>query len=808
MSDRIDIDELDFEAAAEAIAERERAVITAAAPADPVRAKIQLQERKARWREARRLCEQLEERGADVRKAEEQLEQARVDGYTEQSIGALEAEVARLTDQPPAATPQSAPPSAPTGSGEAAGDQTAARLEIATPIAKHMWRGAHWERRGKNPSCIKKPLTEKHLLAHVSGTGPAIGLAPIKPGTDTTRIALLDADSHKGEVSWEEMVACIRPILAGLQRRGLNAVAMRSSGGQGMHIVILWDTEQDAYSVRRLLEEVLHEHGFKNGVGGVAKGEIEVFPKQDRVQPNGCGSMFILFGAGDSALLDPETLAPIDIPAGYSLPTSSPVAKRERPAPLEREHVVVSTDLAELKTALEKIPNEDDKSLDYDAWWRVIAGIHDATGGSTEGLALAHEFSARSAKYDAAFLDERVWPYIRSEGREKAITAATIFDMARAADPVADLAMFDELPQEPAGGTTEAPKRFEILDDLEARRSRAPLTWIIKTVLPRAELAVMYGEPGSGKSFAALDMAAAIARGIEWRGLRTKKLRVLYVAAEGAAGFLWRLEAYCRANAIERIGMGVIADAPNLHKGPDANALLAQIKARGQVDLVVIDTLSAVSPGANENTSEDMGRVLSTCKKIARETGATILLIHHSGKDQTRGSRGWSGIKGAVDAELEVLRDGELRQIRALKEKDARDGAVFQFKLRVIGLGHDEDGDPVTSCVLEHLAEGSEPELKPGRKGTGRVAGLGGREALVLRVAHDLVSLGGDTVSMDALIDHAALQIEHDPAKRDRRREHTVRAVGSLREKGLLAVEDEVVRLTTDGERKASAGVK
>jgi len=88
-----------------------------------------------------------------------------------------------------------------------------------------------------------------------------------------------------------------------------------------------------------------------------------------------------------------------------------------------------SVELDVLRSALAAIPNEDTEELDYDAWRNVVFAIHQATGGSDEGLALAHEFSSRSGKHDGAFLDERVWPYIRE--REGGVTGRTILAMAR-----------------------------------------------------------------------------------------------------------------------------------------------------------------------------------------------------------------------------------------------------------------------------------------------------------------------------------------------------------------------------------------
>lgn len=71
----------------------------------------------------------------------------------------------------------------------------------------------------------------------------------------------------------------------------------------------------------------------------------------------------------------------------------------------------------ELRELLGAIPNAGKDELGYDEWFSVVAAVHHETSGSEEGRALAHEFSARSGKYSPGFLDERVWPYVHSEGR-------------------------------------------------------------------------------------------------------------------------------------------------------------------------------------------------------------------------------------------------------------------------------------------------------------------------------------------------------------------------------------------------------
>ena len=148
-----------------------------------------------------------------------------------------------------------------------------------------------------------QPLTRERLAQHVNG-GPARGVCPIKAGESVTMVALLDFDSHKGEVSWEEMSAVVARVVDVLEIvHGMHPILFRSSGGKGVHLYLLWDGPQDAYSVRQFLKGVLESVGLKDGARGVKNGEVEVFPRQDEVGEKGYGNQFIMPLAGASVPL-------------------------------------------------------------------------------------------------------------------------------------------------------------------------------------------------------------------------------------------------------------------------------------------------------------------------------------------------------------------------------------------------------------------------------------------------------------------------------------------------------------------------
>lgn len=282
----------------------------------------------------------------------------------------------------------------------------------------------------KGMGWTREPLTDARLAKHLNG-GPARGVCPIKAGESVTMVGLLDLDSHKGESTWEQMAEAAQRVVDELEARFMAPVCFRSSGGRGIHIYVLWDEPQDAYSVRQELIEAIGALGFTNGAGGVSRNQIEVFPKQDSVPADGFGNQFILPLAGHSEPLEPLLgMEPMGKDAALSLtwPSSAPVAVREKPV-REIVSVTASGDLARLREALAFIPNEGDNEQDYDTWRDIVFGVHHASGGSDEGREIAREFSARAAKHDDAFFDERVWPYIKD--REGGVTENTVFALAR-----------------------------------------------------------------------------------------------------------------------------------------------------------------------------------------------------------------------------------------------------------------------------------------------------------------------------------------------------------------------------------------
>lgn len=279
-----------------------------------------------------------------------------------------------------------------------------------------------------NSVWTKEALTPELMAKHLNG-GPGRGCAFIKPGESVTSVSTFDLDSHKGEVTWGEMVKIATLLIETLEFMGMHPIPFVSSGGSGIHIIVVWATPQDAYSVRKFMAGVLEAIGFSDGAGGVGKRQIEIFPKQDSVSADGHGNQCILPLAGKSVPLEP-LLGLERMPKEYAVDIewrdSMPVPVVERP---EIGGSGGAVSLAELAAALDALPNSGEQELDYDHWRDVVFGIHHATCGSEEGLELARKFSAKSPKYDQKVLEERTWPYIKAKAG--GITGRTVLAMAR-----------------------------------------------------------------------------------------------------------------------------------------------------------------------------------------------------------------------------------------------------------------------------------------------------------------------------------------------------------------------------------------
>ena len=210
---------------------------------------------------------------------------------------------------------------------------------------------------------------------------------------------------------------------------------------------------------------------------------------------------------------------------------------------------------------------------------------------------------------------------------------------------------------------------------------------------------------------------------------------------------------------------------------------LAAVVPAGAV--VFLDTLNRAAPTADENSSRDMGEILQAAKRLQAVTGGLVVLVHHTGKDSTRGLRGHSSLFAAMDAAVEVSRDGDRRTWSVAKSKDGQDGDAHPFKLQVETLAVDGHGDPVTSCVVLRDTAAHEVRVK--------LAG-GSNQRLILDALRPLFQAGetgkpgapplAKCIDLDTAMNAAASRLITVDEKR--KPERAKRAVQDLVAKGAL----------------------
>lgn len=233
--------------------------------------------------------------------------------------------------------------------------------------------------------------------------------------------------------------------------------------------------------------------------------------------------------------------------------------------------------------------------------------------------------------------------------------------------------------------------------------------YLIEGILPDGmELGALWGKPKTGKSFLALDMALSLAAGIDWHGHKVLEPRpVLYIACDGQASSAKRIKAWLKKHGLERLpeGFYLLPFPVALDDKRSLQTLIATLKelekACGRFALAVVDTLARCMRG-NENSARDMKRFVQGCGTIHRASGASVLVVHQSGKNETKGMRGNSSWHGGIEAELHVSQKGHggVITLRCNAFKDAEPFEPMEFELEPASTGReDADGEVVFSRV-------------------------------------------------------------------------------------------------------------
>jgi hypothetical protein len=375
------------------------------------------------------------------------------------------------------------------------------------------------------------------------------------------------------------------------------------------------------------------------------------------------------------------------------------------PAPKTSAHMATGNHAGELVADL---TNPDPTQRVYhDSIIKLAANL--VAGGMFPGAAVEHLYSLMDmVKPATRDMDElRRWEARRAEIPRAVKTAEKFAPAERKAPSITVNLGKAGSPDEP-GSPGEPGQDHGLLVDLAQLQARSgTIKWQVKHVIPEDSLGMLFGASGTYKSFVALDHCLHVAHGLQWMGNKTKQGGVVYVAAEGGAGIFRRVQAWHQHKGL--------ALAPNFHvcvtplvlsELDHLEALASAIAALpDKPSLIYIDTLSQTFSG-DENSNTDISAYLRNINALIRARfTCTVVVIHHSGHSATERPRGASSIIANVDFLAGVYKpDGTslMARLDFIKQKDGDKAANIAFKLERIVLGHDEDGEEISSLAAEH----------------------------------------------------------------------------------------------------------
>lgn len=305
----------------------------------------------------------------------------------------------------------------------------------------------------------------------------------------------------------------------------------------------------------------------------------------------------------------------------------------------------------------------------------------------------------------------------RSDYRRRTLTLARQH-LANDAEQVAQGRAIAESMLQPIAN----PRHFRLLSDSDLARL-PPQSWLVKGIIPNASVGTIFGQSGTFKSFLALDLMAHIANGQHWFGRRASAAPAVYVPFEGQGGIPKRVAAWKQARVHQGYGdattnMRFITDRMNLRFQADRDRLVATLRELGWAGGVLcIDTLAQAGAGIDENSSEGMGEMIAIFQELQHRLGGVVLVIHHSGKVEAVGMRGWSGLRGAMDFSIKCQQPKDAGKLDAQfildKVKDDESGGTFDFSMLRVHLGYDEDGEEVTSLTVNPSVVSVQAEVAP-----------------------------------------------------------------------------------------------
>ena len=321
--------------------------------------------------------------------------------------------------------------------------------------------------------------------------------------------------------------------------------------------------------------------------------------------------------------------------------------------------------------------------------------------------------------------------------------------------------------------------------------------FLVDGMIERGSLTMIFGKPASGKSFLAVDLAASIATGRAFQGLKTQKGDVVYIAGEGYRGLKRRFNAWAKYHDVssEEIRVMISRSAVDYSDREAAQELeneLLKAKAEGLSPiLLIVDTLARNHSG-DENSNSEMGKFISVIDQFNVKFDCATLIVHHSGHGESQRARGASALRGALDSEFSCKKDRSTVVISCTKMKDAEAPENLAMSLKSVELGVAKDGKQISSAVL---IRNDEAQIRS--KITVSIANK-------LKTFHEAVRVNGNITKLGDVILEKSVPLEgwreifyrRSPADtQEAKRKAFERARKDLVEKGFLEVKDDIYTL-------------
>lgn len=300
------------------------------------------------------------------------------------------------------------------------------------------------------------------------------------------------------------------------------------------------------------------------------------------------------------------------------------------------------------------------------------------------------------------------------------------------------------------------------LVDLVEFATRPTVSWIIRDIVPRDSVALVFGPPKEGKTFAVVDMLLHAAHGLDWHGHAIRRpQRVAFLSGEGQTGLRVRLHAWLQHHDSADL-KGAFTVLPVSLALPERIDELIDLLGEFRPDVIAIDTLNVYFGGGDENSTQDMTRFVAALRRLREALSCSILIIHHTGLTNTERERGSIALRGAVDVVIRVGKErggpGRLGfQVLLGRDIEPMDTPLSLRLRRVETDWKDEDDNALRTCIVEAAGQSSDyvrPKARP----------LGAAQCDVLSIARDLAAAetpdasGWSATSRNAIASRAKFQ--------------------------------------------------